>query len=152
MKKHTVLVKKNCELYRLNKHRGFPADLGDYDVLAYLTDQNIIINIECKDLKPPFCLKDARRTRESIFGKTVNERGYFEKVMKRETYLKENYEKILSFLKWKINNSLPLQVKTFFIMRRNYWWTKFPPFKTDVVFLRIDLLDDFISNLSDKLN
>lgn len=72
--------------------------------------------------------------------------------MKRETYLKENYEKILSFLKWKINNSLPLQVKTFFIMRRNYWWTKFPPFKTDVVFLRIDLLDDFISNLSDKLN
>ncbi|HMQ97917.1 MAG TPA: hypothetical protein PKE39_02740 [Ignavibacteria bacterium] len=145
IKRYTPYVKKNCEAHKLNE--SFPDNLGDYDVLSYLESKNIILNIECKDLEPPFCLKDAKRLRERLFGRTTSDRGYFEKVIRREDFLKNKYNEVLNALKWPLDSSKPIKVISIFLMRRNYWWTKFPPFDTDMVFLRIDMLDEFLSEL-----
>lgn len=63
--------------YRFPKE-GFD-DVGDFDVLAYWPGSNQWFVMECKYNQPPFCLKDARRLRERIFG-TDKDRGQFAKI------------------------------------------------------------------------
>lgn len=145
--RYTPYVRENFEIHKIDKMHSFPLDLGDYDVLAFLESKNIILNIECKDLEPPFCLKDAKRLRERFFGRSTDNRGYFEKVIRREDFLKDKHKDLLNTLKWPLVSSVPIKIISIFLMRRNYWWTKFPPFDTDVIFLRVDMLDEFLRGL-----
>lgn len=145
--RYTNLVMKEYSVFKVDRTNPKLQALGDFDVLAFLPKQNILLNLESKDLKSPFCLKDAKSLREKLFGKNERDKGYFEKVLNREKYLRENYEVVLNKLNWKFDKSKEVIVLSLFVTRRNYWWTKFPPFKTAVIFLRIDLLDDFIKNL-----
>ncbi|MCJ7760802.1 hypothetical protein MUP59_06640 [Candidatus Bathyarchaeota archaeon] len=82
-------------LHKLNSLH--PVDLGDYDVLAYCGDVNVVLNIECKDILPAYCLKDVRRLREKIFG-SFTDGGYFEKINRRESYLSNNLKHIANDL------------------------------------------------------
>jgi len=150
IKRYTKYYRKNCELHKIEKRKKYPTNLGDYDVLALIPESNIVLNVECKDLEPPFCVKDARRLRERFFGRDNTNRGYFEKVLKRENFLKKKSIDIMKSLNWTLNTSEPLEVESIFVIRRNYWWTSFPPFETDVKFLRIDMLDDFLKGISNK--
>lgn len=47
-------------------------DVGDYDGLAYWPAMNQWVIAECKYNQPAFCLKDARRLRDRIFGTPAN--------------------------------------------------------------------------------
>lgn len=63
--------------YRFPK-KGFP-DVGDFDVLAYWPEGNRWLIGECKYNQPTFCLKDARRLRDRVFGGN-SEAGQFVKI------------------------------------------------------------------------
>ena len=53
-------AKVNVYLHRIDKERNHP-DIGDYDVIGFYPEKNVVLNIECKDILCPYCLKDSRR-------------------------------------------------------------------------------------------
>jgi len=90
IKRFTPYVQINCKLHKLDDRGGHPIDLGDYDVLGFYLDKNIVFNVECKDILPVFCLKDAKRLREKIFGKDTEDEGHFRQINKRQAYLSDH--------------------------------------------------------------
>ena len=136
----------NCILHDRDRAGGHPMALGDYDVLAFYGEKNVVLNIECKDNLPPFCLKDATRLRRKIFGEADDE-GHFKHINKRKEYLLRNIQKIANGLNWPIDsNNLP-KIETIYLTRNTYWWTRFPPLDTKVTFLQSVQLSIFIENL-----
>jgi hypothetical protein len=143
--RHTKYVRKNLYLHKVND--SHPTNLGDYDVLAYMLSCNSIVNIECKDILPPYCLKDAKRLKGKIFGRDDNDRGFFEKIIPRRSYLLGNLASISANLNWPINTINPPEVVDVFLSRRLYWWTSFPPKHFETKFLRVDQLSSYLSEL-----
>src|SRR6185436_10328625 len=95
------------ELHKIDKTdktNNHPSDLGDYDVLAFLEAKNILLYIECKVIDPPYCLKDARRLREKIFGRIKKDGSfqgeYLQKVERRAEYLSAHSEEVMAALTW----------------------------------------------------
>lgn len=126
------------------------SEIGDIDVFALLRKKNILLNIESKIIDQAYCNKDLKRIAEKVFGriKTTDgsfEEGYIQMVEKRAMFLtckgKEAIEKY-----WRTISSNP-KVISIFVTQSAYWWTKFPPIKTDVHFVEVELLEDFIRNL-----
>jgi len=128
-----------------------PQEIGEYDALVYLQNQNTLLNIECKNIDTDFCLKDSRNTRRKVFrleyeeGRKVKNPGDLVIVEKRETWLRDNYFKFASKLNWPIKKNP--RIISIFLTRRDFWWTKFPTRATSVEFMRIDILEEFIANL-----
>lgn len=135
--------------YTRNTH---PQSLGDYDVLAYIPEINILLNIECKDILGAFCLKDAKRIRDKIFrleyekGRKVKNPGNLLKVENREEYLKKNIDIFRERLKWPIKDNA--KIISIYATRMDYWWTKFPPRSTTVEFMRVDFIGNYIKELT----
>lgn len=146
IKRLTEHAEQDVRLHARDKRGGHPEELGDYDVLAFYPEKNVVLNIEDKDILPAFCLKDSKRLRDYIFGSKKDER-YLEKVEKRGTYLANNLVKIARLLGWSIDTDKLPKVISLFISRQSYWWTRFPPRSTKVKFLRIDLLSKFLEDL-----
>jgi len=57
------------------------------------------LNIECKDILPAFCPKDAKRLREAIFGKDSKDEGHFRQINKRRDSLSLHLSGIAQALK-----------------------------------------------------
>ena len=147
VKRYTPYARHNTALHKLDKEKNYPLDLGDYDVLAFYPGKNIILNIECKDILPAYCPKDAKTLQETIFGKDNKDEGHFRQINKRRDYLSLHLLEITQTLKWPIDiNNLP-KIITIYLTRTTYWWTKFPPRDVKTVFLRIDMLSKFIEDL-----
>ncbi|MDQ4121736.1 MAG: hypothetical protein M3209_09850 [Acidobacteriota bacterium] len=125
-------------------------DIGDVDVFVLLENKKIILNIESKVIDQVFSNKDLKRLSEKIFGRVKTsdgafEEGYLQKVEKRADFLKENSEKMVEKV-WGKSVS-ELKVISVFATADSYWWTKYPPIETDVNFIEIRLLEDFINSL-----
>ncbi|HHT9137072.1 MAG TPA: hypothetical protein ACFYEK_07510 [Candidatus Wunengus sp. YC60] len=147
IKRYTPYARLNAELHKLDNENNHPLDLGDYDVLAFYPGKNIILNIECKDILPAYCPKDAKRLRDTIFGKDNNDEGHFRQINKRRDYLSLHLLEIAQALKWPIAvNSLP-KIITIYLTRITYWLTKFPPKDVKTAFLQVDMLSKFIEDL-----
>lgn len=146
MKRYTNYAEKDCFLHKRDRQGGHPSDLGDYDILAFYPDKNIVFNIECKDILPVHCLKDAKSLRETIFGKDGDE-GHFRQINKRQDYLESHILKVANALKWPINAELPPKIIPIYLTRMSYWWTRFPPKAVQAQFLRIDMLSKFIDEI-----
>jgi len=135
-----------------HKYDGTIQDIGDYDVLAYLEDRNILLNIESKIIDPPYSAKDSGRMQRAIFGKVnkadgaVIKKGYLQKVEVRAEYLKSKWQDLMRGLSWPVPTSGP-RVVSIFLTKMGFWWTKNPPISTEVHFIEIRLLDDFIKNI-----
>jgi hypothetical protein len=147
VKRYTKYVRKNCELHQVNS--SHPQDLGDYDVLSFIPGKNIILNIECKDNLPAFCLKDAKRLREKIFGRPGKDLGHFEHIEKRRIYLAEHISSIAKDISWPINVDTRPEIVTIYLTRFKNWWTSYPPIDVNAVFLRVDMLANYIEGLWD---
>jgi hypothetical protein len=106
----------------------------------------VILNIECKDNLPPFCLKDATRLKRTIFGDGDDE-GHFRQINKRRNYLLKNVQKIADGLHWPIDSQNLPRVVTIYLTRDTFWWTRFPPIDTGVTFLQCTQLFMFIEKL-----
>ncbi len=141
----TKYREKNLFLHSRFPGKDFPYDLGDYDVFVYIQDRDVIINIECKDLLETYCLKDAQRLRNNIFGDD-RDRKSIGKIEKREAFLRDRYSKVFSFLDWPCPSD-EVKVISIFLSRYLYWASVFPPYNTKVEFLRIDELNNFINDL-----
>ena len=150
VKRSTPYLRKNLELHKLKPKWSYPQELGDYDTLSYHQKSNIVLCIECKDILQPYCLKDARRLREKIFGRPGKTQGHFEQINKRIEYLKKHIIDICTALEWPVDNQNPPKILSVYLSRRTFWWTHFPPEKIETEFVRIDLLSDFINDLEHR--
>jgi hypothetical protein len=123
-------------------------DVGDFDVLAYWPDLNRWLSVECKYNQPPFCLKDARRLRERIFG-TDNDRGQFGKIEKRRLFLLEHNGRLRALLGWPASpgDREPTFTEVY-VSRDIYWWMRNTPYDVPSSFVRIDGLDGWLRTLS----
>lgn len=145
--KYTSFAFKELELHKVKPKGMHPSSLGDYDVLAFIKEKNIILNVECKDNFNSYCMKDAKRLRDKIFGRTGYNDGHFRQIRIRTNYLKKNIKKVCQSLNWQIENTnLPLII-TLYISNRFFWWMKYPPRQVDAEFIRVDLLDSYIKRL-----
>ncbi len=143
----TTEVGKEINPHKLGIHS---TDIGDIDVFVLLREKSTILNIESKIIDQAFCNKDLQRIARSIFGYTSKKRGtfvkgYLQKVEDRAAYLGTE-GKTLAERCW---GSLPDKPKivSIFVTQTSYWWTMHPPVETDVHFVELELLEDFIKKL-----
>jgi len=123
-------------------------DVGDYDVLAFLPKSNVLLNIECKEIPHTYCMKDAGRLRNKIFGWPKEmKKSHFPKILRREQYLLENLGKISKDLDWPIDKQNPPKIINVYVTRHRNWWMKSPPNNIEAEFQRIDRLDEFIKSI-----
>jgi hypothetical protein len=148
VKRFTPHVTLSAELYRLDRTGKHPDDLGDYDVLAYGPKAHAVLNIECKNMLPVYCMKDARRLRETIFGVAGKDEGHFRQIDKRQQYLLGHWEAIAKALRWPLSSDEPPNILSLYVTPITYWWTRFPPRKVDTTFLRVEMLSKFIQDLT----
>lgn len=144
----TLNVDTEVQLHKRDRVGKHPIDLGDYDVLAYLPEHNVLLNVECKDILPAFCMKDDRRIRRKFFGERNSpDKGFLGKVEKREAYLDKNTQAVLKVLGWTSTHAEAPKVISMFVLKRAYWWTRFPPVETNVKFVVLNRLRDFLAGL-----
>ena len=146
--KFTSVALKDCYLHKIDPKGNHPLDLGDYDVLCFCPEKNVVLNIECKDILQAYCFKDSKRVREKIFGRPNKDRGYIGQVLKRQEYLENNLLQLAACLNWAIDEKNPPKICPIFLSRNDHWWTRFPPIQTSIQFLRIQMLPKFIEKLS----
>lgn len=147
VKRFTPHVTPSAKLHRLDRAGKHPEDLGDYDVLAYCPKAHAVLNIECKNMLPVFCMKDARRLRETIFGVPGKDEGHFRQIEKRQQYLLGHWAAIAMALKWPLSAAEPPKILSLYVTPITYWWTRFPPRKVETIFLRVEMLSKFIQDL-----
>jgi hypothetical protein len=139
----TPYLSSGIDFMRRFSDQGFE-DVGDFDVLAFWPDTNRWIVVECKYNQPPFCLKDARRLRDRIFG-AGRDPGHFEKIDRRHRFLKKHMDKLRELLRWpaSLSNSPPA-VLDVYVAREIYWWMRNPPYQVGAQFVRIDTFDGWL--------
>lgn len=144
--RYTPYVKKNVYPHKFDQSI---CDIGDYDVLAYLKNKNLLLNIESKIIDPAYSNKDAGRLQRKLFGEKKEDgtfkKGYLQRVEKRARYLNAKAKYLITKLSWEPSTSNP-KIISIFVTEKGYWWTKFPPISTKVNFVEIRLLDEFIKN------
>lgn len=127
--------------------RRFPKqqfqDVGDFDVLAYLPEENQWLTAECKYNQPAYCLKDMRRLRDRIFGRGNNS-GQLGKIEKRRNFLVHNMDTLRSLLGWPEPAEKPLLVTELYVSKDMHFWLRFPPYEVPTYFVQIDTLDAWL--------
>lgn len=131
--------------------RRFPQerfdDVGDFDVLAYWPDRNLWLAVECKYNQPPFCLKDARRLRDRVFG-DGDDRAQFAKIERRLEFLRSNLDHLRSLLDWPApGDPKAASVRATYVSRELHWFLLHPPYPVETSFVRVDALDGWLSRL-----
>ena len=145
IKKYTKFVDKEVEFYKRDKKHNHPKELGDYDVLAYVPECNILLNIECKHHLVPFSPKDARKYLDKMYEPDKTGKSAIDRVVNREKYLSENYQTALKILhtetfdKPKIISLYITKTRTFQIM--------FPREKTNIKLLSVYDLEDYLNSI-----
>ena len=138
-------------LHGIDFRRRFPHErfenVGDFDVLAYWPAHNLWLAVECKYNQPPFCLKDARRLRDRVFGDD-NDRAQFAKIERRLQFLHTQRERLRLLLDWPApsGGSLPT-IRTAYVSREIYWFLLHPPYPVSTEFVRVDALDGWLRTL-----
>lgn len=126
------------------------ADIGDIDVFGLMPDRKTILNIESKVIDQAFTSKDIKRVAEKIFGRTTSkgafEEGYLHRVELRDKFLKTSGRPLTESVWGKLEDDV--RVVSIFVTPNSFWWTKFPPVETDVHFVELSLLEDFLRELT----
>jgi hypothetical protein len=130
--------------------RGFSdEDIGDIDIFALTTDRTILLNIESKVIDQAFSNKDVNRVSQKIFGRITSkgefEKGYLQKVEARAEFLKVSGKQFAESIWVKVAEDV--RVISIFVTPTSFWWTEFPPVETDVNFVELTLLEDFLRSL-----
>jgi len=142
-KRFIKLSERGVDLRKRFPKEDIP-DIGDFDVLAYIPEKNIWINLECKYNKPYYCLKDMKRLRNTVFLGEGSKQSHISKIKKRAEYLENNLEYVRSLLKWPESSCHnPPQILSLYISINTYWWFRNPPVEVDINFIQIDALDSW---------
>lgn len=143
---HNAIVQKNLWLHKLDKASKHPETLGDYDLLAFFPQSNLVLNIECKDYYDVFCLKDASRLVRTIYGETGNT-GDIHKLIKRTNYLNKHLLSIAEKLLWKIEGTNMPEIRSVFLTRNYPIWEVASPVKESVKCLGLEIFSDYLDGL-----
>lgn len=143
---HNAIVQKNLWLHKLDKASKHPEALGDYDLLAFFPQSNLVLNIECKDYYDVFCLKDASRLVRTIYGET-GKTGDIHKLIKRTNYLNEHLLSIAKKLLWKVDGINIPEIRSVFLTRNYPIWEVASPVKESVKCLGLEIFSDYLDRL-----
>ncbi|MCX7110957.1 MAG: hypothetical protein NTX45_12710 [Proteobacteria bacterium] len=145
-RRFTPYVIQGVDFFHRFQKEGFP-DAGDFDVLAYWPATNTLVTLECKYNKPAFCIKDSRRLRDDIFGKSETDRkGQFSRIVRRREFVKENRSRMLELLKWPTIPAIKERNVEMYVGRDVHWWMIHPPYPVPTEFVRVDSLDAWLNN------
>lgn len=143
-RRHTPFIKRGIDFFRKFRGEGFE-DVGDFDVLAYWPDANLLVTVECKYNLPPYTIKDGRRLRDKIFGKKEDDRGgQMSRILGRRQFLEKNRSRMIELLKWPNSGSKPVVNVELYVSRDVFYWMIHPPFPVPTQFVRVDTLDSWI--------
>jgi hypothetical protein len=123
-------------------NQKFP-EVGDFDVLAYRPEKNLWLTVECKYNQPAFCLKDARRLRDTIFGRG-SKKGQLQKIEQRRDFFIQNIDTLRSLLGWPTPEEEPFSVSELYVSKDMHFWLRFPPYEVPTHFVQIDTLDAWL--------
>ena len=145
----TDKCEKNVDLYKRDKSAGYPKNLGDYDILAYIKGSDALISIECKHLKQVYSAKAVKRLREQMFGKKSIQEGYVGKVLNRHNFLVKNWSKIFKTLLWEPQKSP--KIYSIFCSIYPYIWGYSPPIDNiPIEFMVVTELDEYLRSIKGK--
>lgn len=145
IKNYTNYVEKEIELHKRDKNGNHPKKLGDYDVLAYLPNKNILLNVECKHHLPAYCAKDARKYLDKMYEKDKNGLSAIDRILNREQYAIDNYRAILKILN--VTCTTVPKIISIYVTKIRTYYIMFPKNKTNIKMLSINNLEQYINNL-----
>lgn len=144
--RHTPYVVRGVDFFKKFRGEGFE-DVGDFDALAYWPDTNTLVTVECKYNQPPYTMKDSRRLRDRIFGRTESDRaGQFSRIFRRRQFVEKNRTQMLQLLKWPVSIDKTQRDVELYVSRDVYYWMVHPPYSVPTKFVRVDALDSWIKN------
>ena len=141
-RRHTPFVARGIDFYRKFRDEGFE-DVGDFDVLAYWPDHNLLVAVECKYNQPAYTMKDGRRIREKIFGRK-EDKGQIGKMLRRSAFLNMHRPRMLELLGWPKPAIAPERYVELYVSRDIYYWMVHPPYPVPTHFVRISTLDSWL--------
>ncbi len=142
-RRHTPFVARGIDFYRKFRTEGFE-DVGDFDVLAYWPDHNLMVAVECKYNQPSYTMKDGRRIRDKIFGRKEDDKGQIGKVLRRGAFLEQHRTRMLELLGWPKSANVPGRYVELYVSRDIYYWMVHPPYPVPTHFVRISTLDSWL--------
>jgi len=145
--RHLTYVEHGVDFHRRFKREGFE-DVGDFDVLAYQPEDNRWFMVECKYNKPAFCIKDMRRLREDVFGKTPTT-GQLAKIARRRAFLETHAARLLELLKWPAAHVVEQRIEDLYVCPRIFSFMRRPPRPVLTQFVRLGKLDALVRSRLD---
>jgi hypothetical protein len=142
-RRHTPFVVRGIDFYRKFRTEGFE-DVGDFDVLAYWPDHNLMVAVECKYNQPFYTMKDSRRIRDKIFGRKEGDKGQIGKVLRRGAFLEQHRTRMLELLGWPKPVNAAERYVELYVSRDIYYWMVHPPYPVPTHFVRISTLDSWL--------
>jgi len=142
-RRHTPFVIRGIDFYRKFRAEGFE-DVGDYDVLAYWPDHNLMVAVECKYNQPAYTMKDGRRLRDLIFGRKEGDKGQIGKVLRRSAFMERHRTRLLELLGWPQPATAPERYVDLYVSRGIYYWMVHPPYPVPTHFVTISTLDSWL--------
>lgn len=142
-RRHTPFVARGIDFHRKFRAEGFE-DVGDFDVLAYWPDHNLLAAVECKYNQPAYTMKDGRRIRDKIFGRREDDKGQIGKVLRRGAFLEQHRTRMLELLGWPKPAKVPERYVELYVSRDIYYWMVHPPYPVPTHFVRISTLDSWL--------
>ncbi len=144
LRRHTKYVTRGIDFYRRFRSEGFD-DVGDFDVLAYWPETNLMVAVECKYNQPPHTIKDSRRLRDIIFAESEeSRRGQLSRISGRRDFLAKHRDRMLELLKWPAAAEKEPGYLELYVGRDVYYWMLHPPYAVPTEFVRVDALDAWI--------
>lgn len=140
--RHLMYVEHGVDFHRRFKKEGFE-DVGDFDVLAYQPEGNRWFMVECKYNKPAFCIKDLRRLREDVFGKSPAT-GQLAKIARRQAFLENHGPRLLELLKWPVGAAVERRIEVWYVCPRIFPFMRRTPRPVSTQFVRLGKLDALI--------
>jgi len=143
--RHTPYVMRNLDFYRKFRSERFD-DVGDFDVFAYWPLTNTLLVAECKYNQPAYSMKDTRRLRDKIFGKSEDDRnGQFSRILRRRQFLLQHRSRLLELLGWPSPQGDQPRDLEIYVSRVIHYWMVHPPYEVPTAFTRIDALDAWLT-------
>jgi hypothetical protein len=140
--RHLTYLEHGVDFHRRFPHEGFE-DVGDFDVLAYRPEDNRWFMVECKYNKPAFCIKDMRRLREDVFGKTPTT-GQLAKMARRHAFLETHATRLLELLTWPASAAVEQRIEDLYVCPRIFPFMRRMPRPVPTQFVRLGKLDALV--------
>lgn len=146
LKRHTPYVAGGVDFFRRFRTEGFK-DVGDFDVLAYWPATNTVLYAECKYNQPAHSMKDSRRLRDRMFGKSDMDRnGQYSRIRDRREFLAQNRAQMFELLRWPKPEEVPPRDVEVYVSRDFHYWMVHPPYEVPTKFIQVSALDAWVNS------